>query len=496
MQTVIPFIIFYFTFKILEMKHTYILSNQDTRFSGIGKKLLLTISALIFSIIAFSQNCNCENNFIWLKNFFEKNDAGFQYAVNQKGIEAYETLNEKTLSEVKNIQDKNECYHVLYNWLKFFRKGHFGVWAKDVFQNAGSNKIINIDTAEFVKYLNQKKEIDYEGIWEYNFNHNLKIGIKKIDEKYFGFVISADSGKLKTGQVLFFISTNNNNNSAVLYSNNKEIPINSVALVENQYLLLEFILLQRLQPESITANPFFTQLNKSTNLLTIPSFDISCKKEIDSIIKVNFTTITNTENLIIDLRNNGGGTDGSYKQIIPLLYTNPIRNIGVKILATKENALRYVEAANNANSGFSADNKKWFMDISIKLNEHLGEFVNINNSDVDTVKLDTIYSYPENVGIIINKNNGSSAEQFLLAAKQSKKVKLFGTSTMGELDISNVWFADSPCKDFRLAYSVTKSLRVPEMTVDNDGIQPDFYIDESISNDKWIDFVENILNSN
>ena len=40
-------------------------------------------------------------------------------------------------------------------------------------------------------------------------------------------------------------------------------------------------------------------------------------------------------------------------------------------------------------------------------------------------ELDTIYEYPEQVGIIIHENNGSTTEQFLLAAKQSKKSQAF-----------------------------------------------------------------------
>jgi C-terminal processing protease CtpA/Prc len=106
---------------------------------------------------------------------------------------------------------------------------------------------------------------------------------------------------------------------------------------------------------------------------------------------------------------------------------------------------------------------------------------------------DTIYPNPKNVGIIINEGNASTAEQFLLSASQSKKVKLFGTTTAGVLDVSNMHFVDSPCKDLQLGYGLTITMRIPEMAVDDIGIQPDFYIDKSIPDYYWIDFVESIL---
>ncbi|QNK61128.1 hypothetical protein H7F33_11115 [Pedobacter sp. PAMC26386] len=135
-------------------------------------------------------------------------------------------------------------------------------------------------------------------------------------------------------------------------------------------------------------------------------------------MQANDALITSTPNLIIDIRNNGGGADASYKKIIP---------------------------------------------------------------------------YPSNVAIMINENNASIAEQFLLEAKQSKKVKLFGANTFGALDISNMAFVMSPCKEFELGYSLSESFRIPDFMIDNVGLQPDYYIDKSIPQYKWINFVQQIL---
>ena len=127
-----------------------------------------------------------------------------------------------------------------------------------------------------------------------------------------------------------------------------------------------------------------------------------------------------------------------------------------------------------------------------KLNANPGKFVKLFD-DVYTITYSVKHPLPQNVGIITNDNNGSTAEQFLLVAKQSKKVKLFGTTTMGELDISNMYSITSPDKQFTLRYCTSKSLRIPDYTIDNKGIEPDFYIDKSIPKEHWLSYVADIM---
>jgi len=71
---------------------------------------------------------------------------------------------------------------------------------------------------------------------------------------------------------------------------------------------------------------------------------------------------------------------------------------------------------------------------------------------------------------------------------------LYGTTTIGALDISNLYSVDSPCGEYQLWYGLTKSYRIPEMLIDGKGIQPDYYFDETIKPYEWIKKTEEILN--
>lgn len=210
------------------------------------------------------------------------------------------------------------------------------------------------------------------------------------------------------------------------------------------------------------------ELNTKTLYLRIPSFKLEYKPVIDKLLAENRNKIPKTENLIIDLRNNSGGSDQSFNELLPCIYTNPVRTISVEFLSIVQNNQQFLDYSTDPD--FDEDMQKWAKNTYDKLQEKLGEFVFTFNAPISIYRQDIVFNFPKNVGIIINEGNASTAEQFLLAAKQSKKVKLFGVTTSGALDISNMTSIESPCKKFRLWYCLSRSMRIPGMTIDDIGL--------------------------
>ncbi len=477
-------------------------------------KQISIIIILLISISGFSQDCTCEDNFNWLKKTFEENDAGFASAIKIKGKIAYKIHNDDYTEKIKHITDANTCLNTMYQWLTFFRTGHIGLTRinndsnttttipltdAEIIEKYKNSERLEVNLIAFKKYLDTKSKIGYEGIWKFG---DYTIGIKKVKTTYVGFIIEADGLYWTKGQIKFKI---NADNTTEYYMQNHSInEFTAPRLRGNNYLEIGsgFARLERTYPKlekdvaieayfkQIDAKmPYFEIKDSTTTYLRVPSFHRSHKQAIDSIIVANEAAIKSTPNFIIDIRNNGGGNDSSYNELLPFIYTNPIREVGVGFYSTKLNNKTLYDFLISPEANPTEDSKKWAKEAYDKLSNNLGEYVNIIGEEVRVVTYDTIYKYPKNVAIIINNNNGSTAEQFLLAAKQSKKVKLYGTTTMGALDISNLIAVTSPCKDYEFEYCISRSLRVPEMAIDEKGIQPDFYIDKTIPKHQWLPFI-------
>ena len=478
------------------------------------KRNLILIILLFTTTFSFAQDCDCKSNYEWVKKTFEENDAGFQYAIKTRGEQTYSDHNKRILEKTLNAKTLSECTPILYEWLKFFRSGHIAIRLNKQQQQANPVKsekqfsdweTYTIKAEDFKKYLDKKKTSEYEGIWE---TQPYKIGIKKEGDKYIGFIIESGAETWTKGQVKLKFSIKNDEANAVLYlRDHSAVESNSLTMMGNNHLQIGDIILSRIYPiiedepkytqyfKALNAEqPYIEKLNETTLYLRIPSFNQSYKSSIDSVLNANKDKMHLTKNLIIDIRDNGGGSDASYSSIIPYLYTNPIRTVGVEFLSTKLNNQRMLDFINKPEYGFDDEDKKWANNTYDKLESKLGLFVNLNEHIVSENKMDTIYPFPQNVGVIINEANGSTAEQFLLEAKQSKKVKLFGVTTFGVLDISNMYFVESPCKEFQLGYSLSRSMRIPDFTIDEKGIQPDYYLDKSIPQYEWTEYVSKILN--
>lgn len=243
----------------------------------------------------------------------------------------------------------------------------------------------------------------------------------------------------------------------------------------------------------ITRNIYWTfkRIDSTTILFRIPDFSWESKPYIDSLIRTNYEAITSTPILVLDLRGNGGGIDYSYLELLPLIYTHPYESKGTAWWASEGNIKIFEDALENGTirKGQEEDTKELIEALKMDPNT----FVTVDK--VDSIKRDTVFKYPQKVGVIVNDFCASSCEQFVLSAKNSKKVTVFGTNTLGVLDYSNTVAVDMPTENIKIRYPMTRSNRLPDYPIDNIGIAPDVRItlpdnlNLKSEVDDWVKFV-------
>lgn len=447
-----------------------------------------------------AQTCNCKSNFEWVKTTFEQNDAGFDYVVQLKGLAEYQKHSELFAAKTATITDMVTCTEEIYNWLKFFRKGHIAIELSTQPKTTTSKPVpiveeLVVDVPRLKQQLDSAKTFDYTGIWS---SGAYTVAIVKQQGEWVGSVLASNNKDWLPNQVKLKIASVGSNKETVYFMGDHSLRIiKQPQLLGANILKLDDIMFRRmfskwpdnpaleLEMRCLQAKmPLCEKINNTTVLLRIPSFDESQKRSIDSLLADKEKLIAKSKYLIIDLRNNGGGSDISFQGLLPYLYTQPIREVGVRFLSTNLNNQRMLLLAEDPD--FTSEDRQWAKRSYDTLQNHLGEFVDLGEGESDEVVIAPKKKSPAEVIVLVNEYCASTTEQFLLAARQSKKVKLLGRTTFGALDISNMNFVSNPCDEFKLGYCLSKSKRIPDLIIDNRGIQPDYFMDDAIDETDWI----------
>lgn len=219
------------------------------------------------------------------------------------------------------------------------------------------------------------------------------------------------------------------------------------------------------------------RLSDRTAILRLPDFHGENRAKIEKLLVDNRALLESTPNLIIDVRDNGGGSDSSYDKLMAWLYTRPIYSIGVEFRASPRNADLYAEMLKDRS--LPPDSLATIRRIIAGMRKGERAWVQADDKPFTITTYPKVMPSPNRVGILIT-GAGSSGDQFVLDARQSRKVTTFGGPTAGVIDYSNVLEVAVPSGRYRLQWSTSRSMRLPEEPIDNVGVQPDIPIGSEV----------------
>jgi hypothetical protein len=188
----------------------------------------------------------------------------------------------------------------------------------------------------------------------------------------------------------------------------------------------------------------FKAIDEQINYLQLASFDYSLKDKLNAFYKTVDSAINSKPYLIIDLRNNGGGSEECYFSLLPYVYTHPFKIDDVEVWVSPDNIKQY-QNYQNKNSGLISRMKK-AQEYSFipQVENHTSEWKMQGTTN------------PKKVAILFNRHTASSAESMITYCMQSSKVVTLGENSGGYLGYGNVMTTDTPCGMFSLRSTTTK----------------------------------------
>lgn len=465
-------------------------------------KKILAAFLLFIALNVFSQDADPGSSDHWKKwyrltifdsihNFLRENYAGYADKVNAKNQKEFDQHTKRHMAMFRENTNNEEQLLIEKSWMRFFQDEHLGISLPyDTSGGKLSREMLahkgNPLTDEVLADLEKKDASAIEGIY-YTVDSSYKVAVikrKKRFAAYEGVIVSTKNKEWMPGSLKFkLVSAGKGLYDVIWFGRYYQPSISQLDFSKGNVFHKEGwyksgwrkekdVPRNAYKPpfeEENKFNCFFKQIDEETGYLRIGSFDTDFIGQIDSVVKVNKAKLESLPYLVIDIRGNGGGADIAYRPLKRLLYTDPVKSIGVDLLATTYNIDITIQLINSI-AGIPEAEKKEYNEILERARtsgQRMFDFAH------DTTEIAEAIPFPKKIAVVMNGRVASTAEQFLLEAKQSKKVTLFGTHSLGVLDYANVREKNFPI-GFEVYYPTTRSRRINiGEGIDNVGIMPD-----------------------
>ncbi|RDV11510.1 peptidase s41 [Pontibacter diazotrophicus] len=449
--------------------------------------LFFAICSSISSLQA--QDCSCADAFETTVETYEKNYSLFRYKVTENNLAIYNAFTEVMREKAKQSEGLKECKIVLDQWLGFFRDGHNSI--KLVIKDEQEFERIQVTEQQFkVNYteLGDHKD-DVLGIWKWREYTVAIMPAPESDKRardFVGVLLESTNKAWKPSDVImeltkkqadeFDISFFMPDHSEIVLTGSKtsagQLNIKGVGNWQKSWPGVE------MSENSKLFHTFHIRMIDDIPYVRFPDFNVN-PEDVKRAISANHEQLMNAEIIVVDLRDNGGGSDYAYFPILPYVLSGPIEMPHVGMWMSEDNLQPYLheQVGKGKNpedlTQKEKENYDWLMSYEDSLfYQKPGEYAY-------TYEADTLYKGPKKVAVLMNENSGSSAETFIFRAKQSDRVIFYGQNSAGVVDGFMVFSKNIGC--FELSYPhAVRAKDVADNPIDPYGFEPDVYLDKNV----------------
>ncbi|WP_168674895.1 S41 family peptidase [Hymenobacter artigasi] len=433
------------------------------------------------------QPCGCTQDFDYVVNYLERNLPAYAHDVTALTRPAYERLKRRLRRASARAKKESHCLPVLVAYVEFFHDQHTdisgatrpGVNDRDatavqrfqtgaVFQQAETRRPRLARTYPLAAIEGRYQTVDSTYVVQIQPSRTRF-------RDYVGVIVTSRTPLWRTGQVKLELQRlpGESRYRVIQYNRNHSASCLGDVFQEQGYL--RGTSWQKVgQPTSPpVAGPLaYRALTAKTAYLRLPSFDGGLRTQLDSVCQQ--VAARPPQNLIIDVRGNGGGADDAVVPLVPFLYTAPFQDDQrEEYYVTPDNVARlteYYRRMQHDSADYGADALQRVR-TTLRWLHHVpaGQF----RSD-PTVPVKTftgIVGRPERVVILYDRGCASTCETLLFWAKHSTKTTLAGENSGGFVGYGNVFSLPTPCWGLQLS---TTTLRLPnQVAYEAVGVAPD-----------------------
>ncbi|NOT50518.1 MAG: hypothetical protein HOP10_04490 [Chitinophagaceae bacterium] len=474
-------------------------------------KLFFAIFCCCSYFFSYAQSCSCLDEFYFIKDHIEKNHGGFNKKIGSTNEPAYKRFTDQLEENIK--KDKSEKYCIA--WLK-----KYILYLQDHHSNftPGSGKVIKEDSAAALEaFFKSKEYLSTESInlnnisWIHPWKNREPNGIEGIyhtpdsiyvvamlkdqtDRRDYVAVILDSKTKLwSQGQVKIELKqVNDSLFDAFIYLRNHSMNYEQIVYKNGR---LEFngwnklgIPAKNKQAAIDKELIRFTVLDSSTTLLSIRSFSAAIFSKLDSAYKNVFPLIKKYPHLIIDVRNNGGGSDWSYNALMPLIYTDPFDSDVVEYYSTPANIKAYQDYDDQLKKSDPFTKPVFTNAIGAMNKVSPYSFVPTGNGKPRRITYTKNNGFPEKIAVLYNRNCASSCESLLFEVMHSSKSLMVGENSGGYTGYGNVMTITTPCGN---QLSWTTTVYRNQWKYEFVGIPPQYKIPDNETD--WVEYTRKLL---
>ena len=463
-----------------------LIKQLRTHFAGF--LLLLSVQTSTAQPVV-QPDCGCAQDFDFVVRYLERNLPAYLQDVTAATRPAYEQLKRRLRHVAAQTPAPARCLPVLVAYVEFFRDQHTSI---DL--GAGGPSVNDKDSVA-VRQFRASAPFQHtetvrlrpasfpslaaiEGRYQTaDSAYQVQIQPARTGVRdYVGVIVRSRTPLWTVGQVKLELTRlpNQRGYRLIQYNRNHSASYLGDVLQEQGYL--RGTSWQKLGakpvPRPVASPLVYRSLTTATAYLRIPSFDGSLHAQLDSVYRR--VAAAPPQNLIIDVRGNGGGSDANVVPLVPLLYTSSFQDDQrEEYYVTADNVARFAAYYRNMrrdSARYGATALQHFRTTLRWLQQApSGQFM---ADPTKTLKTFTgVASRPERVVILYDRGCASSCETLLFWAKHSTKTTLGGENSGGYVGYGNVFSVPTPCLGFVLT---STTLRLPnQIPYEAVGVAPD-----------------------